>query len=100
MAGLETEPSGWTRPRAPQGHADTAGDAEADPATPGRPAAGGLWTAAGVTGRVAAPLQAVEAAVTGWRHNPLGIRGGRWLAAVALQVALPNRFAPGHRLVS
>ena len=106
MAGPQTD-GGRVPAAGTPGHADPAGDAAAagaaDPAAPGGPAASGLWTAAGVAGRVAAPLQAVEAAVTGWRHNPRG--ESRWpvvvavTAAVALQVALPNRFAPGHRLV-
>ena len=107
MAGPKTD-KGRLDPAAgtPQ-HPDTASDATADGAaegaTPGGPAAGGLSSAAGVAGRVAAPLQAVQSAVTGWRHN---VRGeSRWpvvaavSAAVALQVVLPNRFAPGHRLV-
>ena len=107
MAGPETN-GGRLDPAAgtPQ-HADTASDAAADGATdgarPGGPAAGGLSTATGVAARMAAPLQAVEQAVTGWRHNPRG--ESRWpvvaavTAAVALQVVLPNRFTPGHRLV-
>ncbi len=107
MAGPETDGERLDLAAGTPGHTDTAGgaagDGAADGAGSGTPAAGGLWTATGVTGRVAAPLQAVEAAVTGWRHNPRG--ESRWpvvaavTAAVALQLVLPNRFTPGHRLV-